>query len=82
MADRIFELRDLRKILHESAGTEQGVDLEGEILDTAFDDLGYDSLALMEAAARITREYGVQIDEEALLAAATPRWLLDLVNAG
>lgn len=82
MSGTIVELTDLRRILREGAGTEQGVDLDGEILDTPFGDLGYDSLALMETAARISREYGVTLDEEALAAATTPRHLLDLVNAG
>jgi act minimal PKS acyl carrier protein len=80
MSDRTIELPDLRRILRESAGTEQGVDLDGEILDTTFGDLGYDSLAIMETAAGIIREYGVSIDDDALLTATTPRLLLELVN--
>jgi act minimal PKS acyl carrier protein len=80
MSERIIEFSDLRRILHESAGTEQGVNLDEEILDTEFDDLGYDSIALMETAARITREYGVPVDDEALTCATTPRLLLDLLN--
>ena len=81
MADRLVELPDLRRILLEGAGAVQGVDLNGEILDSSFEDLGYDSIAIMETAARISREYGVLIDDEALLDARTPRLLLDLVNA-
>jgi act minimal PKS acyl carrier protein len=80
MSERLIEISDLRRILQESAGTEQGVDLEGEILDTEFDDLGYDSIALMETAARIAREYGVPIDDDALTCATTPRLLLGLLN--
>jgi act minimal PKS acyl carrier protein len=80
MSDVIFALHDLRRILLECAGADEGVDLDGEILDTEFEDLGYDSLALMETAARITREYGIPIEDEALTAATTPRRLLDLLN--
>ncbi|HEU5268410.1 MAG TPA: acyl carrier protein [Jatrophihabitans sp.] len=80
MSDRLVELPDLRRILLEGAGAVQGVDLDGEILDSSFEDLGYDSIAIMETAARISREYGVSIDDEALLDARTPRLLLDLVN--
>jgi act minimal PKS acyl carrier protein len=80
MSDTI-ELQDLRRILLECAGADEGVDLDGNILDTEFLDLGYDSLALMETAARITRDYGIPIADEALTAATTPRLLLDLVNA-
>ena len=75
-----FQLADLRRILREGAGADEGVDLDGEILDTAFDDLGYDSIALMETAARITRETGTPIDDDALTPATTPRALLALVN--
>ena len=59
MSDRLVELPDLRRILLEGAGAVQGVDLNGEILDSSFEDLGYDSIAIMETAARISREYGV-----------------------
>ncbi|HEY7486217.1 MAG TPA: acyl carrier protein [Streptosporangiaceae bacterium] len=82
MLHQSIELQDLRRLLQESAGTEQGVDIDGEILDTEFDDLGYDSLALMETAAKITQEYGIPIDEDALAVATTPRLLLNLVNSG
>jgi act minimal PKS acyl carrier protein len=82
MPDTTFELQDLRRILRECAGAEDGVNLDGEILDTDFDLLGYDSLALMETAARIARDYGIRIGDDALTAATTPRRLLDLLNAG
>ena len=75
-----FQLADLRRILREGAGADEGVDLDGEILDTAFDDLGYDSIALMETAARISREYGTPIGDDALTPETTPRALLALVN--
>lgn len=82
MADRLFELNDLRRILRDGAGAEQDVDIDGEILDATFEDLGYDSIALLETAARISREYGVTIDDDALTEAKTPRILIDLVNEG
>lgn len=75
-----FQLADLRRILREGAGADERVDLDGEILDTAFDDLGYDSIALMETGARISREYGTPIEDDALTPATTPRQLLALVN--
>ena len=81
MSDKLIALPDLRRILLEGAGAVQGIDLDDEILDSNFEDLGYDSIAIMETAARISREYGVAINDEALLDARTPRLLLDLVNA-
>jgi acyl carrier protein len=75
-----LELGELRRMLAESAGVSQGVDIDGDILDTEFQDLGYDSIAIMEIASRITSQYGIRIDDEVLAGAATPRRLLDLVN--
>lgn len=68
-------LDDLRGILSAAAGSEGG-QLDGDILDTAFTELGYDSLALLETTAVVQREYGVEVSDEV----ATPRELLDSVN--
>jgi minimal PKS acyl carrier protein len=73
-------LDDLRRILREGAGAAEDVDLDGDVLDTPFVDLGYDSLALLETATRISREYGIPLDDEAAATAKTPRELLDMVN--
>ncbi len=81
MADRVFAPHDLQRILRAGAGVEQDVDLDGEVLDETFEDLGYDSIALLETAGRISREYGVVIDDDALVKATTPRSLIELVNA-
>lgn len=81
MAIREVTIEDLKRILREGAGTDGNVDLDGKILDTDFDVLGYDSLALLETAARITREYGITFDDEAT-SARTPRRFLKVVNAG
>ncbi|GAB3497753.1 acyl carrier protein [Amycolatopsis cihanbeyliensis] len=72
---------DLRRILAECAGEDENGDLGGDILDRPFADLGYDSLALMETAARITREFGVTIADDDVIGLSTPRELLDLVAA-
>ncbi|MEU8027629.1 acyl carrier protein [Streptomyces sp. NPDC049099] len=76
-----FTLEDLKRILREGAGTDEGVDLDGDILDVDFEDLGYESLALLETGGRIEREYEISLDEDALSEARTPRALLEAVNA-
>lgn len=81
MASTDVTLDDLKRILREGAGSDENVDLDGEVLDTDFADLGYDSLALLEVTARITREYGVTLDDDAI-SAGTPRDLLKVVNGG
>ncbi|MER5203879.1 acyl carrier protein [Streptomyces sp. NPDC002825] len=75
-----LQLDDLKRILVACAGEGEDIDLSGDILDTTFEDLGYDSLALMESAARIAQEYGVDVPDDALADVETPRALLDLVN--
>lgn len=59
---------------------DEGVDLDGDILDAEFDALGYESLAMLETAGRIEREYGISLDEEIFADARTPRALIALVN--
>ncbi|MCZ0983339.1 acyl carrier protein [Streptomyces diastatochromogenes] len=80
MSADTFTLNDLRTVLLEAAGTDEEVDLDGDILDTGFEELGYESLALLETAGRVERTYGITLDEEALADASTPRLLIALVN--
>lgn len=75
-----FTMTDLGRIMIEAAGDE-GVEFAAAILDQLFDDLGYDSLALLETSGRIEREYGISLDEDTLQAATTPRTLIEAVNA-
>lgn len=76
-----FTLEDLKRILLEGAGADENVDLDGEILDTEFDLLGYESLALLETGSRIEREFGITLDDSVLMDSETPRALIDAVNA-
>jgi act minimal PKS acyl carrier protein len=70
---------ELFQVLVDCAG-EGEAKMTDDALDTPFDDLGYDSLALMEAAARIKQHTGVQIDDEKITELATPRDMLDAIN--
>ncbi|WP_304452783.1 acyl carrier protein [Nocardiopsis sp. YSL2] len=75
-----FTLDDLRRILREAAGEAESIDLDGDILTSEFEDLGYESLALLEAGSRIEREYGIKLDDETLTDAVTPEALIKVVN--
>ncbi|BBC30337.1 hypothetical protein SGFS_016310 [Streptomyces graminofaciens] len=77
----IFDVGDLRRILREGAGADENVDLEGDILDVDFEALGYDSLARLETGGRIEREFRIKLADETLTEVATPRELIDAVNA-
>lgn len=74
-------LDDLRRMLVDCAGSDEPLPPSAEIADTTFEELGYDSLALIETAARIKREYGIDIGDEALAAAETPRALLAAIES-
>lgn len=80
MSTSPFTLDDLRRILLEAAGVDESVDLTGDIIDTEFQALGYESLALLETGGRIEREFGISLDDSALTDAVTPRGLIDIVN--
>ncbi|WP_433632820.1 acyl carrier protein [Nocardia sp. CA-120079] len=71
-------ITELRRILVECAG---GDDIAEDIAGHDFEQLGYDSLALIETASRIQRDFGVLIPEEQLIDVKTPQELIDIVNS-
>ncbi|GGQ46541.1 acyl carrier protein [Streptomyces mutabilis] len=81
MSQQEFTLQDLKRILLDGAGADESVDLDGDILDTDFEQLGYESLALLETGGRIEREYGVELHDEIFTDNPTPRALVAAVNA-
>jgi act minimal PKS acyl carrier protein len=81
MARDEFGVDDLRRILHEAAGEDEGADVDVSTLDTEFDELGYESLALLETGLRIEREFGIKLDDSTMFDSTTPRALIDVVNA-
>lgn len=73
---------ELRQILRECAGesdTVSEVD-DTDVGDIDVDELGYDSLALMEAASRVGRRYGAEIPEEELAEIRTLNAFVDSAN--
>ncbi|MFE3147232.1 MULTISPECIES: acyl carrier protein [unclassified Streptomyces] len=80
MSAELFTLADLKQILLEAAGAEEGIDFDGDVLDTEFEALGYESLALLETGGRIERAYGIDLDDDVLTDAVTPRALIGIVN--
>jgi act minimal PKS acyl carrier protein len=75
-----FGLEDLKRILVESAGADETVDLDGDILDRSFDELGYESLALLETGRLIERALGITLPDSVLTDSETPRVLIGAVN--
>ncbi|XLE12029.1 acyl carrier protein [Streptomyces sp. Pv4-95] len=75
-----FDITALLALLRDSAGESDTNDLEGDVLDVPFGELGYDSLALLQVTGVIERDSGVTLDDEALDEAETPRQYLAVVN--
>ncbi|MGW3623240.1 acyl carrier protein [Streptomyces sp. NPDC000880] len=77
-----FTLLELAEKLRECAGESEGVDLDSDaVLDVPFIELGYDSLALLQVTGVIKRERGVELSDDAVVEAETPRILLKMINA-
>ncbi|GAB3153518.1 acyl carrier protein [Microbispora hainanensis] len=76
-----FTIQDLRRIMREAAGEDASVDLDGEIHDTSFEDLRYDSLAVLEITVRVERELGIKLGDGETDKTQTPREFLAMVDA-
>ncbi len=77
---RELTLADLVRVTRSRAGeAEEGV-LNGDILDVLFEQLGYDSVALIEVLSEINHEYETDLSEQTVASLKTPRAVLDTVN--
>jgi act minimal PKS acyl carrier protein len=81
MINKNFTVDDLRQALLTCAGKAADVDLDGEIADIDFADLGYDSLALIETSSFLARRLAIGLPEDALAETPTPRRFVELINA-
>ncbi|MFD9907949.1 acyl carrier protein [Streptomyces sp. NPDC059063] len=72
-------LDGLREIMRHCVGTGESVNLDGDILNTAFTELGYDSLAVLEVVTQVQGRLGVSIPDEALEELETPASLIEYV---
>jgi act minimal PKS acyl carrier protein len=78
--DRSITLTDLVTVLRECAGEAEGVDLDGDVADRTFDELGYDSIALLETCARMADRHGLHIDDDVVGELRTPDELVRYLN--
>lgn len=76
-----FTLEHLKAILLACSGQPYDGTLDGDVIDTPLRDLGYDSLAVLEVASAIQREFGFAVPDEAIELMETSRAILDYVNA-
>lgn len=76
----MFTEDTLRDIMRACAGPGEHPEFEGAFVDTSYEDLGFDSLAILQLATRIQQALGVPFPDEAVAEIATPRDVLDYVN--
>ena len=73
-------LDHLKTMMRGCSGVDATVDLDGDINDKSFRDIGYDSLAVLEMASQIQRLYGIEVPDEAIEDMRTPAHVLSFVN--
>lgn len=76
----LITLRELQTVMREFVWEGDWESFE-RAPDRTFEELGYDSLALLETNTRLKRDHGVELPDEDLTASTTPRRFLELVNA-
>ncbi|KUN78838.1 acyl carrier protein [Streptomyces bungoensis] len=76
-----FTQADLVRCIREAAGEDEGLDLDGDIADMTFADMGYDSVAMVEVTLLVERELGINLPEDDRTGKdATPKQFVELVN--
>jgi acyl carrier protein len=75
-----FTLDDLRELMRACAGVEEDIDLDAAIDDVEFEELGYDSLAVLEVASHVQRKYSVPMPDECTEYMKTPRLAVEYIN--
>jgi minimal PKS acyl carrier protein len=79
MTDHALTIDTLVRLLTQAAGaTDSGVTGD-DISDTKFDVLGYDSLALLETASLVEREFDVKVGDD-IASSTTPGEFVAYVN--
>ena len=76
----MLRIDQLLPILSECSGDEQALAQGEDILDREFEDLGYDSLVLLETTAQLKHLYDIDIPEDVIRDLKTPRAVLEYVN--
>lgn len=75
-----FTLDDLRAIMRSGGGVDEHVDLDGDIATIGYEEIGYDSLAVLEIQSRIEQQTGLRLPEDAAEHMRTPGDTVGYVN--
>ncbi|MGP4046381.1 methyltransferase [Streptomyces sp. 2A115] len=75
-----FTLEELIELIETHAGEPDEGELDVTVVDVLFQELGYDSIRLLEVISQIKQRYGLDLAEEILAEMRTPRQILDAIN--
>lgn len=73
-------LDELIRLIETHAGEPDEGELDVNVVDVLFEQLGYDSIRLLEVISQIKNRYGLDLSEEILSEMKTPRQTLDKIN--
>jgi act minimal PKS acyl carrier protein len=73
-------MEDLKRALREGSGVDESIDLDLKVETMTFEELGYDSLAILETGLRLGREHGVEIADDDLADVERPQELVSAIN--
>lgn len=73
-------LEDVHRALVEGSGADDATALFAELKTKSFDELGYDSLAVLETGLRLRRESGADVADADIAGAQTADELVTLIN--
>lgn len=79
MANHIT-IADVHRALVEGSGADDAAALEDDLKTHTFDELGYDSLAVLETGLRLRRETGANVADADIAGAQTANELVTLIN--
>ncbi|KAA0021671.1 acyl carrier protein [Antrihabitans cavernicola] len=80
MGTTVFTENDLVDVILRSAGDDDEIPFTVDNIDDSFEDVGLDSLAIMECLSLMKRELEIALDAGVVDAVETPRDLLDIAN--
>ena len=75
-----FGLDDLRKIMEQVSDEDDELNLDGDIAEQPFDELGLDSLGVLDLMTRIQQDWHVAVPDEVISTARVPQDVVDFVS--
>lgn len=77
---REFTFSDLRRLIRECSGDTDSDTLDGDIQTIPFQDMGYDSLVMLETATKLNQEFGIMLPDDLVFELSTPQDFVDAVR--